>query len=405
MAVPQATTVSASEQLNSHLDSCRAALAARGYTPSSIGHHLDRTVHLGRWLDERSLDLGGFTSERVEEYFESRRQEGHKEWLTTRGFGTVLAHLRDLGLVPNPEPVLPASPVEELLASYHTYLLSERGLEVRTTAGYLRVAREFLDRQAALGRPGPHDLSTADVTGFVVREVAEGRNLKAKNMVPALRSWLRFLYLEGHTAVDLKAAVPAVAGQRWAALPLGIEPDEVARLLATCDRTQAVGRRDYAVLMLLSRLGLRTAEVARLELTDINWPSGDLVVHGKGDRDERLPLPVDVGEALVDYMHFGRPNSIASPAVFMQAKAPPGRLTRTDVTDVVGRAWIRAGLPRRNSRRLRHGVATEMLRRGAGLGEVGQVLRHRSPMTTSLYAKVDQNALTVLARPWPEVRP
>jgi integrase/recombinase XerD len=201
---------------------------------------------------------------------------------------------------------------------------------------------------------------------------------------------------------DLSTAVPAVAGWRNSGLPRGLDPEHVAALIDSCDVSRLVGRRDRAILMLLARLGLRACEVARLRLEHFDWHHGELIIQGKGRRDERLPLPSDVGEAVVAYLHADN-NRAAVREVFVRVAAPVAPMTAHAIGDVVRRASERVGLRRVGPHRLRHSVATELLRAGTPLPEVGQVLRHRSAGTTAIYAKVDRIALRTLARPWPTV--
>jgi integrase/recombinase XerD len=238
------------------------------------------------------------------------------------------------------------------------------------------------------------------VIEFVLAECASRSVGSAKYIVCGLRSLLRYLYVAGHIDAALDAAVPSAAGWRLASLPITFGPDEVARLLASCDRRTTFGRRDYAVLVVLSRLGLRAGEVAALELGDIDWRVGEVVVRGKGRRAERLPLPVDVGEALTGWLRRGRPQCEAT-TVFTRVRAPHRALTSTGASNIVRAASVRAGLPAVHAHRLRHTAATEMLRAGASLREVGQVLRHASVLSTAIYAKVDHNRLRTLAVPWP----
>jgi integrase len=243
-------------------------------------------------------------------------------------------------------------------------------------------------------------LSAADVTEFVLTECASRSVGSAKYVVCGLRSLLRYLYVAGRIGAQLEAAVPKVAGWRLAGLPVVFGRAEVSRLLASCDRRTTFGRRDFAVLTLLCRLGLRAGEVAALRLADIDWRAGELVVRGKGHREERLPLPGDVGEALAGWLRRGRPRCEAA-TVFTRVRAPHRQLTSAAVSAVVRAACARAGLPELNAHRLRHTAATEMLRAGAELVEVGQVLRHASVLTTAIYAKVDRDRLRTLASPWP----
>jgi site-specific recombinase XerD len=244
-------------------------------------------------------------------------------------------------------------------------------------------------------------LDAAAVTAFVMAETLRCRSVwSAKTLVTATRSLLRFLHLAGMIPHPLVGAVPAVAGWRLSALPRGLETGQVAAVLAGPDRSTAVGLRDHAVLMMLARLGLRGAEVAALGLEDVDWRAGQVVVRGKGSRIERMPLPVEVGEALAAYVTGGRPRCSCR-ALFVTARAPYQALTGSAVRAVMGRACQRAGLPRVGAHRLRHSLATEVLRAGAPLSEVGQLLRHRSLLSTTIYAKVDHAALRSLARRWP----
>jgi integrase/recombinase XerD len=220
-------------------------------------------------------------------------------------------------------------------------------------------------------------------------------------IVCALRSFLHWLHLSGQAPGSLADAVPSVAGWRLSNLPKGLEPGQLRRLLASCDRRTPTGRRDYALLLLLSRLGLRAGEVARLSLDDIDWCCGQIVVVGKGNRAERLPLPADVGAAIAAYLRRGRPATAEGRSAFVRVHAPHRALTTGGVTMVVFDAGQRAGLGKIHAHRLRHTAATAMLRAGSPLPEIGQVLRHRSPLSTAIYAKVDRDALAVLARPWP----
>jgi site-specific recombinase XerD len=233
--------------------------------------------------------------------------------------------------------------------------------------------------------------------------VAESRRLApktAQRLASALRSLLRFWHLHGLIKISLVEAVPKVA-YRSMGLPRGLPPSEIALLLASCDRDQVAGLRDFAILTLLSRMGLRCGEVAGLRLEDIDWRGGQITVRGKGNRCDRLPLPSDVGQAVADYLHRGRPCDALDRCVFIRIKAPHRHLSSGGVTQAVAAAARRAGLGTLFAHRLRHSAATSMLAAGASLAEIGQVLRHRSPLTTSVYAKVDTEALRGLARPWP----
>jgi site-specific recombinase XerD len=285
-----------------------------------------------------------------------------------------------------------------LLAQFRTWLDRERRLSPVSVRCYSKQVKYFL---AAIGGPGTvSGLDAAKVTAFMVGHSRDRNTWSAKAMVTSLRAFLRFAHATGRLTVPLAGAVPAVASWRLSALPRGLPAAEIERLLAGCDQDTVAGLRDYAVLSLLARLGLRGAEAAGMQLGDIDWRAGEVTVCGKGSRTERLPLPAPAGEAVAAWLTEGRP-ACESRAVFVTVRRPYRQLTPEAVRAVMGRACDRAGLERRGAHRLRHALATEMLRAGASLPEVGQVLRHRSLLSTSLYAKVDQNALRPLARPWP----
>ena len=294
-----------------------------------------------------------------------------------------------------------AGPVEELLSRFRRYLEQERGLVPAAARGYVDKVRPFVARF-----DGPDGLElwrvdVAEVRGFVVDVCPRLGRRSAQLTVVALRSLLRFLHLDGALERSLAGAVPSVFAPRLSGLPKRLEAGQVDALLASCDTSTVIGVRDLAILTVLARLGLRAAEVAGLSLEDVDWRAGELVVRGKGGRSERLPLPHDVGEAIVRYLRHGRPGSAQDRAVFVRVRAPHHRLSPGGVTYVVEAAALRAGLGQIHAHRLRHTAASEMLRAGATLPEVGQVLRHRHARSTAIYAKVDREALRQIARPWP----
>ena len=229
---------------------------------------------------------------------------------------------------------------------------------------------------------------------------AQCEQRSAAYITAGLRAFLRFCHLSGRTPRSLVHAVPRVASWRLAKLPKVVTPKTVDALLGSCDRRMTIGRRDFAVLTVLSRLGLRSGEVAGLRLEDIDWRAGELVVRGKGAKLERLPLPADVGEAIAAWVRRGRPRCAAR-EVFTRVRAPHRRLTSGGIGNIVRAAALRAGVEGVHAHCLRHGLATEMLKAGAGLEEIGQVLRHAMPLTTAIYAKVDREALRGLASSWP----
>lgn len=376
-------------------------LARQGYTPNSQHRELQLAAHLSRWMGAEGLDSHALSPTEVERFVAVRRVAGYTNHTSTKALQPLLAYLREVGAAPPaPAPVLDG-PVDELLGRYRSYLTVERGLGEATARGYLDHVRPFLRERTTAEGLNLFDLSAADVIVFVTARCPGQARGTAKLTVTALRSLLGFLHVEGAIPRSLSGAVPSVASWRLQVLPRGLEATEVRSLLASCDQNTANGRRDLAILTLLARLGLRRAEVAGLQLDDIDWRAGELCVRGKGKRVERMPLPTDVGEALFAYLQAGRPVSPAGRSVFVRVMAPHRALTPGGVTWVVLAAARRAGLGPITPHRLRHTVATEALRAGASLGEVGQLLRHRRVMTTAIYTKVDREALRTIARPWP----
>ena len=294
----------------------------------------------------------------------------------------------------------------DLLAEFGRWLDRQRGLAPVTIRNYCWHAGQFL---AALPQPAQVSMSLLDagtVTAFMVGYCRDRNTNSAKSMARSVRSFLRFAHATGRTSAELRGAVPSSSGWHLASLPKSVPAADLERLLAVAARSRftATGRRDYAILLLLARLGLRRGEVASLRLNDIDWRAGELAVIGKGSRAERLPLPAEPGEAIVAWLADGRPEC-QTRLVFTTLR-PPGRpLSPGAIGHVVGSACQRAGLVRIGAHRLRHTLATAMLQAGASLPEVGQVLRHRSAGSTAIYAKVDEAALRPLARPWPGTPP
>jgi integrase/recombinase XerD len=378
-------------------------LTGVGYTPRTARDHLYVLAHLSRWLADEGLGAAELTPPVVEAFLRARRGAGYGRWLTARSLRPLLEYLRRVGAIPPAEPRIAEAPVERLVEAYRGYLVGERRLAATTVRSHGEVARRFLSTLAAGGELDFDRLGPAQVTGFVVGESPRYSTGSMKVLTTALRSLLRFLVVIDVVDKDLSAAVPAIASWRMTAFPRGVDACVVTALLGSCDRTTPVGVRDFAVLTLLVRLGLRAAEVAALRLEDVDWRAGELVVRGKGNRVDRLPLPHDVGAALVDYLRGGRPRS-AGRVLFLRGCAPEGGMSARSVAMVPRSASLRAGVPIVGAHRLRHTAATGMLRRGASLPEVAQVLRHHSESTTATYAKVDRAALDLVVRPWPGAR-
>ena len=381
-------------------DGYAAELRGCGYTPLTTVNALRQVGRLSRWLEASGLSAADLSGERVEEFLDWQRAGGrHRSGWSRPGLVCLLDMLRRLGVLAAEGVASSSSPTDLLLASFERYLLTERGLAAGTVGGYVRHARWFLDGLA----PGEvAGLTAGEVTGAVLVKAASGVSVSATQyFVSALRAFLRFCFVEGLVAADLSPAALLVRGRRRSSLPRGISRTDAQALLGACDRRSALGRRDYALIVMLLRLGLRRGELAALTLDDVDWRAGELVVRGKGGREDRLPLPVDVGEALAAYLRRGRPPS-GRREVFLRARAPYGPIASGTVSSTVRRACRRAGVPEVGSHRLRHTIACEMVSAHVPLERIGQVLRHRSLQSTAIYARVDLDQLRLLAAPWPQ---
>ncbi len=391
--------------LAEYADGFRTGLSRLGYTPLTAACQIRLTAHLSRWMTAEGLTEQDLDRPAAERYFAARRLAGYANERTTGAPGPLLGYLRRLRAAPLP-PAEPATETSLLLDRFAACLASERGLAPATVALDVRLARPFLQQRALErgGRLDPGQLTAGGVRAFVL-DRARRQPRSARRIVTALRSLLRFLHAGGVLAVPLAGAVPSPAGHALAGLPRALEPGQVEAMLDSCDRATATGRRDRAVLLMLSRMGLRAGEVAGLGLDDIDWRRGEITVRGKGGRLDRLPLPADVGAAIVAYLRGGRPSGALDRTVFIAARAPREALSYAGITTIVAGAAGRAGIPGPvHAHRLRHWAATAMLRGGGSLTEIGQALRQARPATTAIYAKADIGALRPLGRPWPARR-
>jgi len=386
-------------RLGPYVEGYRARLFELGYTHGTVRGLLKDLGRLGRWLAESGSEASELNAELIQAFIASRQGQGARRVLTPRSFGPLLNYLRESGVL-GADAMTPRSPLDDLIAQYQTWMATARDLAPMTVLRYERVARRFLaERVGPNGELAVKNLTGTDVASFLLREFGRLSVGSAKGRVAELRSMLRFLHLQGVTATPLAGAVPPVAGWHDTQIPATMNSADIERLLDSCDRSSEVGARDYAILMLLARLGLRSVEVANLELEDLDWRAGEVVVQGKTRRQDRLPLPADAGEALV--AHLSRRVPQRTRRVFLTVKAPLRPIPPAVVGEVVGRACKRAGLPEVGAHRLRHALATEMLRKGASIVDISQVLRHRDLGTTAVYAKVDLARLREVALPWP----
>jgi integrase/recombinase XerD len=377
-------------------------LLRQGYTKGSALHQIHLVAHLSRWLMEEGLDVGDLCLEKTVQFLKVRRSLGYSELLSVQALKPFLNHLRNLKIIPDEIPTQSHEPMELLLDRFRHYLEFERGLVHKNTCRYIHEVRTFLNTRIS---SNGHDLELSnlnahDVTTFVVTLCKRQTKRSTKKAVTALRSFLRFLFVNGAIKQQLALAVPSICMRQLVGIPKYMEPKQVNKMLAACDRRTRTGCRDFAIMKLLARLGLRAGEIAALKLDDIDWRSGEIILNGKSNRLDRLPLPQDVGEALAVYLHRGRPVGTESRQIFLRVIAPHGALRSDGVRKVVISAARRAGLGRVGAHRLRHTLATQMLRAGASLPEVGQVLRHSRILTTAIYAKVDLKALRTIAPAW-----
>ena len=379
-------------------------LQALGYATTSATELMRLAAHLSRWLQASGLGLAELTPS-VVDAFVAERRASYVNLVLARALDPIIGYLRRVGEVPEPLPAAPATGAQAVLDEFAVFLLDERALSGPVAAAYAHWVKPFVEQ--VLFPPGaqaPRDVTAAELVAFLARTLPALSLKSAQMTASALRSLLRFARARGWLSTDLQAAVPPVARWRLAGLPRPLTRDQVRALLEACDPDAAVGSRDRAVIVLMRRLALRTAEVAALRLEDLDWVGATVLVRGKGGRVDRMPLPTDVGEALVAYLRGGRPLT-QERTVFVRAVAPFTPLGSSSVSCIVGRAARRAGLGTVHGHRLRHTAATETVNAGATLDEVAQLLRHDGVASTVIYAKVDRSRLAALAKPWPGTQP
>lgn len=379
-------------------------LARQRYSPWSATSYLFVMRHLSLWLGDHGWTLLELTPQRLQVFVADRRAQGYAKGHSPDGMvGVLTAYLRGIGAMPPDCSPIPDTLAGRILQEFATYLTNERGLAKGTIHCYQYFAQLFLSFCGLSEGEVGYDLgelSPSRVSAFVLAESRYRSSGSLSNLVTALRALVTFLYLQGYVPIWLAAAVPSTPAWRDNGARRALDGRQVSRLLASCNRQSASGLRDFAILTMLARLGLRSQEVALLRLDDVDWRNGEVRVAGKGSRHDQLPLPVDVGKAVANYCRYGRPHGSCR-ALFLHVRAPYAGLAAASVSNIVGRACRRAGVPPVGAHRLRHAAATAMRQAGAPLSEIGQVLRHRHPVTTALYAKDDLTALATIARRWP----
>jgi site-specific recombinase XerD len=390
--------------LGAYVNTFMSVVSDLGYSPSTIQTQLKLLKSLMRWVEENHVVASNIDEGITDRFLIESGRKGAVRRGDNRTLHRFLDHLRIEGAIPHPKPTFNDSPLTNLKSRYEDYLLKERGLSTVTGSRYWPYIRRFLLERFGNKPMRFCEVCPQDIDRFLLSHAYKRTPKVAQLMVSAMRSFLRFLFRYGETKRDLSTAVPTVAAWRLSEVPKYIKPEEVESLLESCDRTTSVGRRNYSILLLIARLGLRAGEIVALELGDINWRASELTIRGKGQFCDRLPLPQSVGEALAIYLKNDRPKC-STRRVFVRTRAPyRGFKDSTTVSTIVRRTVEKSGLntPSKGAHLLRHSLATGMLRKGASMTEIGELLRHQSPNSTEIYAKVDIEGLRSIVRIWPE---
>jgi site-specific recombinase XerD len=388
--------------LGVHIDLFSARLLSEGHCQQSAWRNIRVAGDFSRWLARKGIGIEAIDEEIAERYMRFRERYRCPFLSDRPALNRLLAVLREVDVIAPQRPLL-LSPQEQIVEGFQCHLLQVGGLGRRTIITHLPTVRRFLAEHCAGGVGSFPKLVAADIIAFVARHAPEQSTRSTQRVCWTLRSFLRYLRYQDLIGTDLASAVPSVRTWRFSSIPKYLSPAQVKKTLNAVDRSTPLGRRDYAVLLLLARLGLRANEVAMLCLEDIDWQSGELTVHGKGRQRARMPLPSEVGAAIADYLQQSRPQS-DSRRVFLREWAPHiGFASASTVTMIARTALISAGIdtPHKGAHVFRHTLATQLLRAGASLTQIGQLLRHRSHDSTRIYAKVDIDGLRALAMRWP----
>lgn len=391
--------------LAAHLAAFARDLREQGFIRRSLSAQVHYVAQFSQWLKATGVDLKTLSDAHVDRFL--RRTKCCRSTLSAKRscLRRLLVFLRRAGVVEPPTaPDHNTSPIQKIVTTYGDHLREAQSLSRATRIQYLPFAERFLTERFGAGAVELGDLRAADVVGFIGRQASRLSPARAKSATIALRSFLRYLRLRGDITVDLTSVVPTVPNWSMTGIPRAISADHLRAVLESCRRDTPVGCRDYAILMLLARLGLRSGEIVALTLDSIDWERGCLTVVGsKGGQSSELPLPQDVGVAIAEYLQHGRPRS-ASRALFLRSTAPiRGLGSQTSIGSIVAAAIARAGVRplHAGAHQFRHALACEMLRQGASLTEIGSLLRHQHQKTTSIYAKVNFASLRPLSLAWP----
>ena len=393
-------------QLGAFVDELATVLLEKGYPKKYLVPRFAVIGELSRWLIQRKIKLCDLTQPQINQFIQYRsKQTSVVKRGETATLDILLEVLRSHGCIPTTEPEEKSeNEIEEIVGLYNQYLVEEQGLSPATIINYLMHVRYFLSDVFNSKPININNFCAQNITEFILKYANEHSSVVSSLMVASLRSFFRFLLLRGKIAVDLASCVPTVANCKNNRIPQYLSPKELEHLLEHSKGETPLKVRNHAILLLLARFGFRASEVVRLTLDDIDWTHGEIIIRGKGARQTRFPLPVDVGEALVAYLKNGRP-SCSTRRFFICARPPLKPLGNySTVSSIVRFSLRRAGLnpPKKGAHLLRHTLGTDCLRKGATLPEVGEILRHRQVDTTAIYAKVDFARLETIAQPWPD---
>ena len=391
-----------SDPAGPYLDDFASQLTQAGYCRDRIRDYLRGAGRFSTWAQSDGLAADALDSQALAQFrrfldsqdrLRYRRGEYSDTFVGARHF---VGFLQARGVVPTPAPAVEP----ELLTEFCHWMHTQRGVTETTLNSYRPALRRLLN---ALGEH-PEHYTAKQLRGFVLDRTRGHRTSQARTTVTVLRMFLRCLIVQGRCAPDLLFAIPTIAGWRRSSLPSYLSAEEIERVIDTCDCTTAIGARDRAVLLLLARLGLRAGDVAALQLNDIDWEQGLFRVAGKSRRQTALPLPQDVGEALLHYLTNHRP-AVDTSHAFITVIAPFVPFSRWVVSTITARALRLAQIdaPSYGAHLLRHSAATAMLRQGTSMEAIGAVLRHTSIETTHVYTKVDVDLLNQVVMPWLEV--
>jgi site-specific recombinase XerD len=387
-----------------YLGKFRDELSRRGYKLQSIDARIRIVRHLNGWFYRKKLSTKDLNEKTIRNFLMCYSKDHSNVFKAYRSpLREFLIWLREQNIVP--KLTIRKGKYDYILKEYTQYLKHERGLSTVTVESYIRIIHCFLCKRFPKSRVLLKKLTSADINKFIFEQTKVYSLGYVKKTTTALRSFFKYLLFSGDIKVNLAASVPTVADRSQVELPKYLSTEDVNKLLCSCDQTRPVGIRDYALLILMARLGLRTRELLKITLDDINWETGILTVKGKGGYQEELPIPQDVGRAIVTYLKKVRPKCNTR-GLFVSINAPIKKLTLHGLCSTVRRTCQRVGLspPCQGPYLLRHSLATRMLREGATMTEIAEIMRHRSLNTTRIYAKVDLKSLREIVTPWPEIR-